>query len=128
MARKHWYDDYAKKWMPIDHTLWHTLDRDERDKWIDLYMRTCTAIPPGGLVKFHREKLGRQDHCMVTGSQNRRFYIWIRETYSIWVHNVKGLIFYMKQDAGSKEVWRGTLAYLVDVGLDGEVKLPEGVG
>jgi hypothetical protein len=45
------------------------------------------------IVKTIKELLGKQDHCWVGGSQNRRFYIWKFREMWILVHNEKGLCF-----------------------------------
>ena len=49
------------------------------------------------ILPFFKERLGRQDFCIVTGSQNRRYYVWYDKPagWMIFVHSVEGLTFYV---------------------------------
>lgn len=44
-------------------------------------------------VQFFKERLGRQNTCLVCGSGNRRQYVWFNEHWLIYVHNVGGVQF-----------------------------------
>jgi hypothetical protein len=46
-------------------------------------------------VPFFKSRLGRQDFCVVTGSESRRFYVWYdrKEGWLIYVHNHGGIQF-----------------------------------
>lgn len=61
--------------------------------FVPQYMSVCQTINriDKNLVQAHKTIFGRQDQTCVTGSENRRFFIWRLEEMWVLVHNVRGV-------------------------------------
>jgi hypothetical protein len=74
-------------------------------KFCSEYLALCAHIERPGrpLTKIIQFILGKQDHCWVGGSENRRFYIWRFRELWILVHNQKGLCLEVPMDITAEE-------------------------
>jgi hypothetical protein len=68
-------------------------------------------------VAYHKRKLGRQTCCWVGGSAVRRFYIWDRPLWRIYVHNIGGVGFEVPVEASSEDVWAALRDYREAMGV-----------
>ncbi len=62
-------------------------------------------------VAYHQRMLGRQTCCWVGGSQSRRFYIWDRPKWRIYVHNAGGVGFEVPVGASPEDMWAALADY-----------------
>jgi len=62
-------------------------------------------------VAYHQRALGRQTCCWIGGSQSRRFFIWDRPKWRIYVHNVAGVGFEVPLGASPEDVWAALKDY-----------------
>lgn len=68
-------------------------------------------------VAYHQRVLGRQTCTWVGGSQNRRFWLWDRPTWRIYVHNVGGVGFEVPLEAKPEAMWAALADYRKALGL-----------
>lgn len=61
------------------------------EKFAEPYSQLCYALGTGKTIPCLVKKLGRQDHCWVGSSENRRFYVWKIEELWVLGHNTKGV-------------------------------------
>lgn len=86
----------------------------ENQRWYNEWTKTMRALRQRRragekAVAFHQRVLGRQSFCWVGGSENRRFYVWDRPLWRIFVHNEAGVGFEVPVDSAS--VWKALADY-----------------
>lgn len=81
------------------------------DEWlVALQAQYVDRVSGETVVDFHKRVLGRQDFCWVGGSAFRRFYVWDRPLWRVFVHNVGGVGFEVPLDC--EDVWVALADYV----------------
>lgn len=88
------------------------------------YMRMHDIMRDKGLaiVPFFKERLGRQQFCAVTGSENRRFYVWHTDEWLIYVHSCAGIQFCVFHPCTQKDERTRWHAFLQQVLTEDELQ------
>jgi hypothetical protein len=74
------------------------------------YTRFCQSFGyPRDLVKIHKERLGRQT---TTFQGERKMWVWVRATWTVFVNNEKGICFEVPQGSSSVQAWTAWRQYL----------------
>lgn len=76
-------------------------------------------------IKAVKKKMGRQDHCWVGGSQNRRFFIWRVEELWVLVHNEKGLVLEVPRQTTVHRAWELWNLLCSKMGFDPLIESPQ---
>ncbi len=78
------------------------------EKFSRSYIDLCFKLGARPPVKILQERLGRQDHCWVGGSENRRFFVWRIEELWILAHNTRGILLEVPTNTSSsraEQLW-----------------------
>jgi hypothetical protein len=67
---------------------------------------------PRNLISFLKDKLGRQDYCM---NGEFRFWVWEKDSYTIYASNKKGLCFEVNESMSSCEAMIAWKSFLNEV-------------